>query len=177
MWDFMLSTGRMPIDRIVTQATRKEPAFNRAQIDSIIAFLSSLSAPGTGTPIPNVRPNEGSLSGGAEVFQANCAPCHGATGNGGAVGMATAPNLHKATATQIGEAVRIGPGFMPLFGPNTISDQQLNSLARYVLTLRNPDDPGGGGLGHTGPIIEGFVALLAGLGVMVIVTRFIGTRR
>jgi ubiquinol-cytochrome c reductase cytochrome c subunit len=172
--DFELSTGRMPLTRLGAQQVRKPPAFTRPQIQAIIAYLGSL-APG-GTPIPDVRPALGSLSEGQQPFMANCAACHGATGNGGSVGNAVAPNLHVATATQIGEAVRIGPGTMPVFSPATLTDRDLDSLVRYVLSLRRPQDRGGAGLGHAGPIIEGFVALLLGLGTIVVVTRFTGTR-
>jgi ubiquinol-cytochrome c reductase cytochrome c subunit len=171
----MLSTGRMPLDRPVAQAMRKAPAFDRAQIDGLIAYLVTLP-PGDGVPIPRVVPGLGNLARGEGVFQLNCAPCHGTTGSGGAVGPQVAPALHAATATQIAEAIRIGPGAMPVFDPNTITQQDLDAVARYVLYLRAPVDAGGAGLSHTGPIVEGFVALLVGLGAIVLVTRFIGRR-
>ena len=63
-----------------------------------------------------------------------------------------------------------------MFGSDTITDPELDSLVRYVLYLRHPDDRGGSGLGRAGPLIEGFVGLLVGLGLMVVITRFIGTR-
>lgn len=173
-YDFMLSTGRMPVDRPVVQAARKPPAFDRQQIDALIAYLVTLG-PG-GIDIPEVTSRLGSLPDGQSLFQANCASCHGATGNGGAVGSQVAPSLHEATAVQIGEAVRIGPGTMPVFDQRTIDQQELNSLSRYVVYLRDPSDVGGAGLGHAGPIIEGFVALLIGLGSVVVVTRYIGRR-
>ena len=173
-YDFQLSTGRMPLARPGAQAVRKPPSFDEAQIQDIVAYLTLLS-PG-GTVIPLVQPGAGGLSPGQVVFELNCAPCHGVAGNGGAVGGQVAPNLRMATPTQIGEAVRIGPGTMPGFDPTTISDQDLNSLVRYTLYLRKPEDRGGAGLSHGGPIIEGFVALLLGLGTVVLATRFIGTR-
>jgi hypothetical protein len=42
--------------------------------------------------------------------------------------------------------------------------------------LRDPEDRGGAGLSHVGPLIEGFVAILVGLGLLVVLTRFLGTR-
>jgi ubiquinol-cytochrome c reductase cytochrome c subunit len=174
-YDFMLSTGRMPVDRPVVQASRKRPAFTRPQIDALITYLVTLP-PGGGVPIPQVAPALGDLSQGQSVFELNCAPCHGTTGNGGAVGPQVAPSLHQATPTQIAEAVRIGPGAMPPFDERTLTQQQLNSLARYVLYLRTPLNAGGAGLGHYGPIIEGFVGLLVGLGALVLVVRYIGSR-
>lgn len=175
VYDFMLSTGRMPIDRVVRQASRKPPAFDSRRIAQLIAYLRTLP-PGDGMPIPHPNPTFGHIADGQAIFQNNCAPCHGATGIGGAVGDVVAPALHPATSTQIAEAVRIGPGAMPVFDRATISDAELDSLIRYVLYLRHPQDRGGAGLAHVGPIVEGLVGLLAGLGAVVLVTRLIGER-
>jgi ubiquinol-cytochrome c reductase cytochrome c subunit len=174
-YDFMMSTGRMPLSQPGAQAVRKPPTLSPAEIKAITAYLVSLS-PGSGTAIPNVQPQLGNLSQGEQIYQLNCAPCHGVSGNGGAVGEEAAPGLHQATATQIGEAVRIGPGAMPVFDQTVITDQQLNSLARYVLYLKAPDTPGGLDLHFGGPVVEGFVGLVIGLGAVVIVMRFIGER-
>jgi ubiquinol-cytochrome c reductase cytochrome c subunit len=174
-YDFMMSTGRMPLAQPGAQAVRKEPTLSPAEIKAITAYLVALS-PGEGTPIPNVHPAAGSLSEGQRIYELNCAPCHSATGNGGAVGPEAAPSLKHATPTQIGEAVRIGPGSMPVFDQTVISDQELNSLVRYVLYLREPENRGGLGLNLGGPIVEGFVGLAIGLGAVIIVMRFIGER-
>jgi len=174
-YDFMMSTGRMPLSQPGAQAVRKQPVLTPAQIHAITAFLVS-RAPGTGVPIPNVHPGAGVLSEGQSIFELNCAPCHGATGNGGAVGREAAPSLKHATSTQIGEAVRIGPGTMPVFDTTVVSDQQLNSLVRYVLYLRAPQNRGGLALNLGGPVVEGFVGLAIGLGAIMIVMRFIGER-
>jgi ubiquinol-cytochrome c reductase cytochrome c subunit len=174
-YDFMMSTGRMPLAQPGAQAVRKEPTLSPEEIAAITAYLVARS-PGEGIPIPDVHPAAGSLSEGQRIYELNCAPCHGATGNGGAVGPEAAPSLKHATPTQIGEAVRIGPGTMPVFDQSTISDEQLNSLARYVLYLRSPDDRGGLALNLGGPVVEGFVGLVIGLGSVVLVMRFIGER-
>jgi ubiquinol-cytochrome c reductase cytochrome c subunit len=174
VYDFQLSTGRMPLTRPAAQAVRKPPAFTRPQIDALVAYLDSLQ--GGGIPIPRVDPAAGSLAAGQQLYQANCAACHGAAGNGGAVGRGYAPNLHVATPVQVAEAVRTGPGAMPNFDPSTLPDDQLDDLVRYVLYLRDPEDPGGASLGWVGPIVEGFVALLVGLGALVLVIRFAGER-
>jgi len=72
--------------------------------------------------------------------------------------------------------MRIGPGAMPAFGYQQISWADAVSLARYVEYLQEPQDEGGFGLSHVGPLIEGFVAILVGLGLIVLLTRFLGTR-
>lgn len=174
VYHFQLSTGRMPLDRPVDEALRKPPAFNERQIFAIVAYLTSLGD--GGIPIPRVELLKGSLTEGQRLYEDNCAPCHGTAGNGGAVGRQIAPALHRATPTQIAEAMRIGPGAMPVFDPVTMSDDELDSVVRYVVYLRDPEDPGGAGLGRTGPILEGFVALLLGLGATILVTRFLGER-
>jgi ubiquinol-cytochrome c reductase cytochrome c subunit len=169
-----MSTGRMPLANPGAEPIRKPPILNPAQIKDVISYLTSL-APG-GPPIPGVDVNAGDLSQGNQVFTLNCAACHAATGNGGAVGPEVAPGLHKATPVQIAEAIRAGPGTMPVFGPGVIDQQQLDSVVRYVLYLRAPEDRGGASLDHGGPIIEGFVALFVALLAVVLVTRFIGER-
>lgn len=173
--DFWVSTGRMPLATPSAQATVKPPRFNPLQIQAIVAYVTSLGPGGPGIPALNL--NQASLSNGAEIFASNCAPCHTITGVGDALSAGTsAPSLYQATATQTAEAVRIGPGQMPRFSTEQINHEQLNDLVRYVQYLHRPDDAGGGGLGHVGPVAEGFIALLVGLGAMMVVTFWIGDR-
>jgi ubiquinol-cytochrome c reductase cytochrome c subunit len=65
---------------------------------------------------------------------------------------------------------------MPVFGPETLSDQQVSDIAAYVQYLHHPNDRGGFGLGHLGPIPEGFVGWVVGLGLLLLAARLIGTR-
>jgi ubiquinol-cytochrome c reductase cytochrome c subunit len=172
--DFYLSTGRMPTDQPGVQAVRKRPAFNPTQIRQITAYVASL---GNGPTIPKPQPARGNIAEGQQLYTANCAACHNSAGSGGALGKsAFAPRLYEATPTQVAEAVRIGPGPMPVFNTGVISDRQLDSIVRYVEYLKHPKDRGGAPLGRIGPIPEGFVAWLAGLGVLLLVTLWIGTR-
>ena len=131
----------------------------------------------SGPPIPSVDPDRGNLAEGNVLYANNCAACHSSAGAGGALGHAVyAPPLDEATPLQVAEAIRIGPGAMPVFGPETLDDRQVDSVVRYVRYLRNPDDRGGFGLGHLGPIPEGFTAWFVGLGAMLLVARWIGTQ-
>ncbi|MFN2506899.1 MAG: c-type cytochrome [Acidimicrobiales bacterium] len=184
--DFYLSTGRMPLDRPDVQAQRKEPPYTPRQIRQLVAYVTSLgpSGPqsggasgGSGLATPEVDLEKGDLSLGNLLYANNCASCHSSAGAGGALGHSVyAPRLDKATPTQVAQAVRIGPGAMPRFGPDTLDDHQLASVVRYVDYLRHPSDPGGLGLGHLGPLPEGFVAWVVGLGLMVLAIRWIGTK-
>lgn len=172
--DFMLTTGRMPMADPNQPMLRQSPRFSGAEIETLIAYVGSFG-PG-GLPIPAVNPERGDLVRGARLFTDNCAPCHGAVGQGAAVAAGeVAPSLHETPPTQIAEAVRMGPGPMPKFGDKVISAADLNALVRYVVFLRRLPDRGGIGLGHEGPVIEGFVAWLLGLGLMIGITRLIGT--
>ncbi len=89
---------------------------------------------------------------------------------------AVAPPLGRATATDIAEAVRIGPFVMPRFSKSQISDRQLNSIIRYLLYARHPNDAGGWSLNHVGPVPEGLVTWLIAAVLLVATCLLIGTR-
>jgi ubiquinol-cytochrome c reductase cytochrome c subunit len=171
--DFYLSTGRMPLDDPNDMPLRSKPAFSRGQIDDLVAYVGSLGGP----PIPIVDPAAGDLAAGFSAFRSNCAGCHQSVARGGSVPGGVAPPLQDGvTPTQVAEAVRVGPYVMPRFSARQIDQPTLNSIARWVQTTRHPDDRGGWGIGHIGPIPEGMVAwLLAGV-ALLIVARLIGER-
>jgi ubiquinol-cytochrome c reductase cytochrome c subunit len=112
-----------------------------------------------------------------QLFTQNCAGCHQVAAQGGLVVGGTAANLDRATPTQIAEAVRIGPYLMPRFTEKQLSNRQLDSIIRYVQLAQHPDDRGGWGISHLGPIPEGLVAWLLAGSVLVGVALVIGGRR
>ena len=57
-----------------------------------------------------------------------------------------------------------------------LDDAQLNAVVAYVKYLDRPRDRGGDPLWHLGPMAEGAVAVVLGLGVLVLVTMWIGER-
>jgi ubiquinol-cytochrome c reductase cytochrome c subunit len=172
--DFQLSTGRMPNTSPDRQSVTKRSPYTRAEIDDLVAYVASL---GPGPPIPDVVTPPGDLQEGAQLYLDNCAACHSAAGNGGALSVGRdAPTVHGATPVEVGEAIRTGPGNMPIFGPGTFTRQQVNSIVRYVEYLKEPEDPGGFSLGLVGPITEGLVAILVGLGALMLITRWIEPR-
>jgi ubiquinol-cytochrome c reductase cytochrome c subunit len=168
--DFQLRTGRMPFsDAPGHQATRKPPAFDDAEIRQLVAYVASL---GDGPPIPEVTTADSLVSNGQRLFIANCAPCHGATANGGAVGGgALAPALHVATRVQVAEAMLTGPGQMPVFGYGT---NDLNAVASYVEYLQRSSHPGGFSIGGIGPVPEGFVGWVLGMGLLLLIVVLVG---
>jgi ubiquinol-cytochrome c reductase cytochrome c subunit len=175
--DFWVSTGRMPLANSSMQATRKPPRFNHLQTLEIAAWVQSLT-PGKGTQIPVINTNKADLEAGGTLFTLNCAACHTITGAGDALANgAYAPGLHLATTTQVVEAIRSGPGNMPHFGPGNITNAEARDIAAYVTgVIQHPSNPGGVGLGGIGPVGEGFVGLLLGVGILMLVCFWIGDR-
>ncbi|MHB8671236.1 MAG: cytochrome bc1 complex diheme cytochrome c subunit [Acidimicrobiales bacterium] len=178
--DFMLTTGRMPLDYPGQVMRRRGPRYRPEEVAALDAFVAAL---GDGPPVPSVAPGTGSLAEGGELYRLNCSACHGFAGIGGALitGQAGpyipyAPALLSATPVQIAEAMRTGPGTMPRFGRASFDQQQLDSIVAYVLYLHRPRDRGGQSLGHTGPVSEGAVAWILGLGALVLVIRRLGVR-
>jgi ubiquinol-cytochrome c reductase cytochrome c subunit len=173
--DFMISSGRMPLANPGAQPERGAPKFTRAQIDALVAYVQSI-APG-GQAIPEVNPSEGDLMRGANLFLANCSGCHGAGATGDSVGGGQiAPSLYPPDATQIGEAIRTGPGLMPAFGDHTLSQADIDSLARYLLWIRDNGSEGGLQMGRVGAVAEGLVAVVVGLGLLILVLRLTGSK-
>jgi ubiquinol-cytochrome c reductase cytochrome c subunit len=173
--DFYLSTGRMPLDEPRAQAVRKPPAYTPAEIRAITNYVAGL---GGGPAIPVVTPATGDLALGNQLYTANCAACHNSAGSGGALGQAVfAPGVRQADPVQIAEAIRVGPGDMPVFGPDTLDGHEVDSVVRYLLHLRQAGDRGGAPLGRLGPVPEGMVAWVAGLGPMLLAAFWIGTRQ
>jgi ubiquinol-cytochrome c reductase cytochrome c subunit len=182
--DFWLSTGRMPIATAFDDPPRRPPAYDRRQIDLLVDYVASL---GVGPAVPQVDPAAGSLAEGADLYEENCAACHSTTAVGGAltpgeegtaapVSDIVAPALFDVDATEITEAMLTGPGTMPVFDQETFNETQRNSIVRYVLYLQHPEDRGGADIGRIGPVAEGAVGWIIGLGVLLVVVRWIGTR-
>lgn len=169
--DFYLRTGRMPLSQIGDEPLRGEPRFDDKEIEALDHYVGSL---GEGPPIPNVDPSKGSVSRGMELFTESCAGCHAISAKGGVAIGGYAPPLGEATPTEIGEAIRTGPYIMPRFSEAQISPDDVNSIAAYVELTQEPEDAGGFGIGHIGPVPEGLVAWLAALVAILLVARLIG---
>ncbi|HWC13153.1 MAG TPA: c-type cytochrome [Actinomycetota bacterium] len=172
MVDFQLRTGRMPLTDPGVQPQRKPRVFTDDEIEAVVAYVTSLE-PG-GPPIPTVDPPAGDLALGQSLFVANCAPCHGATATGGAVGRgALAPSLSLAAPIEIAEAMVVGPGEMPVFD---FSAHERDSIVRFIDYLEDRPDRGGADIGGVGPVPEGFVAWGIGMGACFAIALLVGTR-
>jgi ubiquinol-cytochrome c reductase cytochrome c subunit len=173
--DFMLSSGRMPLADPGEQPVRQEPRFTDDQIEALVAYVSSIAF--GGPEVPDVDTARGELPRGFQLFLNNCSGCHGAAGIGDSVGGGQiAPSLYPPNATQIGEAIRIGPGVMPRFGENDLTRAEVDSIARYLEWVRDNGDEGGFQLGRVGAVAEGLIAVTVGLGLLVLVIRLTGAK-
>ena len=171
---YELSTGRMPLADSSQQPQRKRAAYSSDDIAALTAYVGSL---GNGPTLPNVDISNADIAAGGELYRANCAPCHSASGSGGALSYGrAAPSLAEAKALEVGAAVRTGPSQMPVFGPDVLSPAEVNNIAAYVEYLRKPEDPGGLPIGRIGPVPEGFVAWFFGAGALLAIVAWIGTR-
>jgi ubiquinol-cytochrome c reductase cytochrome c subunit len=173
--DFQMATGRMPLKDHYAQADTKPPQYDNAQIEEISAYVGSL---GPGPAIPtNLNYQSAALAFGGELFRTNCAQCHNFAGSGGALTSGKyAPSLSSATPKEIYEAMITGPESMPVFGDAQVSPAQKLAIINYVRTIKTEPNPGGAGLGRVGPVSETLVAWLVGIGVLVVVTMWIGSR-
>jgi ubiquinol-cytochrome c reductase cytochrome c subunit len=171
---FYISTGRMPLAHPTDEPVRAPSPYTRTQQADLIAYVGSLGGP----PVPPVDPASGSLSLGKQLFTDDCAGCHQVVARGGVVTPSTiAPALNAdVSATNVAEAVRIGPWVMPRFGERELDQHEVDSVARYVLSTQHLDNAGGWGIGNIGPIPEGLVAWLVGLVSLLVVARLVGER-
>jgi ubiquinol-cytochrome c reductase cytochrome c subunit len=171
--DFYLHTGYMPLGHPDEQPKRGRVPFDERELRGLIAYVASL---GDGPPVPTPHPQRGNLREGLRLFTSHCAGCHQIAGQGGVVTGARVPPLDEATATQIAEAVRIGPYLMPKFSERDITPAQLDSLVRYVQLTQHPQDRGGWAIGNLGPFPEGMVTWLLAALALIATCMVIGRR-
>ena len=174
--DFWIESGRMPATNPrAVEAPRRFARLTPSQALAVSAWVNSLDPSLPDIPTPNLA--NANVADGAALFALNCAACHTIEGDGDALANSTfAPSLRDIPAFQVVEAIRTGPGNMPRFTGN-LSDYQVRDIVKYVTTeIQHPNNPGGLGLGGLGPVAEGFVALLLGVGVLALIGFWVGER-
>jgi ubiquinol-cytochrome c reductase cytochrome c subunit len=176
--DFQVSTGRMPLKESGAQPAEKPPVLTPDQTHAIAAYIQSL---GGGPPIPSadqVNPQGANPAIGQELFTANCSQCHNFVGAGGALTYGKyAPALTRSTPTQIYEAMLTGPYAMPVFNDSTVTPSEKRDIIAYITKTRSETNPGGFSLGRIGPVTEGLVAWLGGIGGLVLAAIWITAKR
>jgi ubiquinol-cytochrome c reductase cytochrome c subunit len=168
----------MPAKEVGPEMDRKPVTFTDEKIYALAQYVASL---GGGPAIPSAA--EVSTSGanvalGQSLFITDCAQCHNFDGAGGALTYGKfAPALTESTPRQIYEAMLTGPEAMPIFADTTITPAQKRDIIAYVTKLRAEPNPGGFSLGRIGPVTEGIVGFLGGIGVLVFLAMWITMKR
>ncbi len=176
--DFYISTGRMPLQRENERPVHRPQILTDDEKRALIAYVPTLATGEVGPDIPDVSGwPDADLARGLELFTSNCAACHGPTAAGIAVGQRdVSSSLDVATPLEIAEAIRIGPGVMPVFGDDVVDQDDLDSIVAWVMDLRDRAAPGGAHIGRSGPVSEGFVAWIVGMGLLTAVMYLLGER-
>ena len=143
------------------------------------AFVASLGE-GPAIPAENQYNPTGlsaeAVARGGDLFRTNCSACHNFRGSGGALPNGwVAPSLEKSTPIQIWEAMRTGPGQMPVFAAGAIPDDDVKAMIAYLQQV-NQTSSAGVTLGGLGPVSEGFWGWVVGIGSLVLVAIWVATR-
>ena len=173
---FQVSTGRMPATQQGAQIAEKKPKYEDMQVQQLAAYVQSV---GDGPEIPtgDLRGTDANLAEGGELFRLNCASCHNFAGRGGALSAGKyAPPLTNASDTVIWTAMLSGPQNMPVFSDNQLTTEQKQAITNYVQTLKAQRDPGGSSIGRLGPVPEGLVIWVAGIGAIMLMILWIGAK-
>jgi ubiquinol-cytochrome c reductase cytochrome c subunit len=171
---FQVHTGRMPLARQEAQAQEKPSVFSDQEIDQLMAYVQ---AHGGGPTLPSGDLRDGDLAQGGELFRLNCASCHNFVGEGGALSSGKlAPSLKNANDLTIYTAMLTGPENMPVFGDNQLTPDEKRSVINYVQTVKQQADPGGAGIGRIGPVGEGLVIWVVGVGALLFGIFWMGSK-
>jgi ubiquinol-cytochrome c reductase cytochrome c subunit len=175
---FQTSSGRMPLVRQEAQAERKPPKLTPEEIDAVGAYIQA-NGGGPERPAETGAALQGSdPARGGELFRLNCASCHNFTGRGGALSAGKfAPDLDPASEDQIYTAMQSGPQNMPKFSDRQLTPDEKKDIIAYVKSVSNGNNnPGGDALGGFGPASEGVIAWIVGIGALIGVTLWIGSK-
>jgi len=171
---FQVHTGRMPLVRQEADAQAKPPVFSDEEIDQLMAYVQ---ANGGGPTLPSGDLRDGDLAEGGELFRLNCASCHNFVGQGGALSSGkAAPSLADSNDLELYTAMLTGPENMPVFGDNQLTSEEKRSIINYVQTIQGQADPGGAGIGRAGPVAEGLVIWVVGIGALMFGIFWMGTK-
>lgn len=176
--DFVVATGRMPMGDMSVQAKRKTPAFNAAETSALAAYVASL-APGAAIPgaAQLMYERDGNTAEGGELFRTNCAMCHNAAGQGGALTQGkAAPTVMGVEPRHIYEAMITGPQSMPVFGEKAITPKEKLSIIKWIKYTEAEKSVGGASLGKVGPVTEGLVGWVGGIGLLIGIAVWLTTK-
>ena len=173
--DFQVGTGRMPMAQPGAQAPSKPQTFDDEEIAALAAYVASL---GPGPAVPDEsdysleglsdEEREAAIVRGGQIFLTNCTACHNFEGSGGAMPRGGyAPKIRGVEPRYIYEALLTGPQTMPNFCNGNLSPDEKRDVIAYLGSLEEMPNYGGFSLGGLGPVPEGLVAWLVGIGLCV----------
>ena len=173
--DFQVGTGRMPMVQPGAQVVVKKTVYSEEETRQLAAFVASLG-PGPAIPepeqydpatIPEDELEEAIVRGG-QFFRTNCTACHNFAAAGGALpGGKYAPSLGDVDPVHIYEALITGPQQMPVFSDEVLKPEEKREVIAYIQTITEQPGYGGQKLGSLGPVVEGLVGWVVGIGVLV----------
>ena len=175
--DFQVGTGRMPLSNPNIQAPSKQPIYDDAEVAALAAYVASIS-PGPAIPsAEELDQSDADIALGGNLFRNNCASCHNFSGQGGALTNGkSAPSMAQTTDRHIWEAMITGPQNMPVFPNSTITVQNKQDILAYINSLQSHNNPGGVDLGRLGPVTEGILFWVVGIGALICVAVWIGIK-
>ena len=173
--DFQVGTGRMPMVQPGAQVVVKKTVYSEEETEALAAYVASLG-PGPAIPepeqydpatIPEEDLEEAIVRGG-QFFRTNCTACHNFAAAGGALpGGKYAPALTDVEPVHIYEALITGPQQMPVFSDEVLTPEEKREVIAYIRSIATEPAYGGSKLGSLGPVAEGLVAWVVGIGVLV----------
>jgi ubiquinol-cytochrome c reductase cytochrome c subunit len=174
---FQVATGRMPLAAPGAQAVAKDPQYSADETAQLSAYVASL-APGPAIPTAEQLDYEDAdIAEGGVLFRVNCAQCHQAAGQGGALTYGKyAPSLMEATPQEMYEAMVSGPQSMPVFSNGTLPVEEKKAIIAYVSELQVAPNPGGLSLGRVGPVTEGLFLWTAVFAALIGAAVWIGIK-
>lgn len=177
---FQVGTGRMPLAQPGAQAIRRDPQYTPDEINALAAYVATL---GAGPAIPTAADldisglSDQDIALGGKLFRTNCASCHNFDGRGGALSEGRyAPSIIGTDLNRIWEAMITGPENMPVFANTTLTPDDKRMIMAYIQTVQTQPNPGGAALGRVGPVPEGLVIWVVGLGLLAIAAVWIGAK-
>ncbi len=177
--DFQVMTGRMPAANQGAQIAKHRVLYSQRESNLMAAFVASL-APGPAIPSKDRYDSAGltksDVARGGELFRSNCAQCHGASGNGGALSYGKYAPAIKVAAVHIYEAMQTAPQNMPEFSDSTIAPSDKKRIIGYIESMEASTNQGGTGLGRLGTVPEGLVGWVVGIGSLVAVAVWLGVK-
>jgi ubiquinol-cytochrome c reductase cytochrome c subunit len=166
----------MPMQASGPQAEVKPVQFKQEDIDAMAAYVASLG-PGPEVPSEEYLARRGDATKGGELFRINCAMCHNAVGAGGALTAGKyAPPLTDSSPKHVYQAMVTGPQNMPVFSNTNLTPEQKTDIITYLEYVQTNPSVGGYELGALGPVTEGLIAWIFLLGVIILITIWLGAK-